>query len=138
MSDGDMKAAAQSLSTHLTLKEKTTMVRKITLMAMVSLIALSLAGTALAEPTGNDRKGKYTYRKVYKACMERGEVSSEKPSLSPDAKTMAQWSRVFDSKDFDQFGCKPEWSKLSDEEVMDIYTYLYNHAADSPSPAKCK
>ena len=114
------------------------MARKIFLIATVALISLCLAGIGLAEPTGNDRKGKYTYRKVYKACMERGEVSSEKPSLSPDTKTMDQWTRVFESKDFDQFGCTPEWSKLSDEEVMDIYTYLYKHAADSPSPAKCK
>ena len=102
------------------------------------IFLFTAAGAAFALDKGNKRKGKYTYRKVYKACMQRGEVSSEKPSLSPDTKTMDQWTRVFESKDFDQFGCTPEWSKLSDEEVMDIYTYLYKHAADSPSPAKCK
>jgi hypothetical protein len=114
------------------------MAKKFLLIAIVSLISISLTGIVLAEPTGNDRKGKYTYRKVYKTCMERGEVTSPKPVLNPDAKTMAQWSKVFESKDFDQFGCKPEWGQLSEEEVMDIYSYLYKYAADSPSPAKCK
>jgi len=114
------------------------MAKKLSLVAIVSLLSLCLSGMVLAEPTGNDRKGKYTYRKVYKTCMERGEVASAKPILNPDAKTMAQWAKVFENKDFDQFSCKPEWSQLSEEEVMDVYTYLYKFAADSPSPAKCK
>jgi hypothetical protein len=38
----------------------------------------------------------------------------------------------------DEFGCKEEWSQLSDTELMDIYAYLHAHAADSPTPAKCK
>jgi hypothetical protein len=89
-------------------------------------------------PAGNKRKGKYSYRKVYKACFERGAVDSVKPLLNPDSKTQAQWTTTFENKDFDQFGCSDEWTNLSDTALLDIYTYLWNFAADSPTPAKCK
>ncbi len=102
------------------------------------LLTVSFIGAAAAAEKGNDRKGKYTYRKVYKACFERGAVQSQKPLLSPDTKTQAQWTRVFEKKDFEQFGCQQEWTALSDEDLFDIYAYLHDHAADSPSPAKCK
>lgn len=114
------------------------MLRKIILIAVTVFISFAVAGTGLAEPNGNDRKGKYTYRKVYKACMKRGEVETPRPLLSPDTKTMAQWQRVFENKDFEQFGCQQEWQALDEKDVEDIYTYLYKHAADSPTPAKCK
>ncbi len=112
---------------------------KRTIISLTALIFLfASAGTTLALEKGNDRKGKYTYRKVYKACMARGEVDSAKPPISPDTKTQAQWTRAFTKKDFEDFGCKEEWSKLSEEDLMDIYAYLHDHAADSPTPAKCK
>jgi hypothetical protein len=104
--------------------------------AMIFLI--SAVGTAYAMEKGNKRKGKYTYRKVYKSCMERGEVDSPKPPISPDAKTQAQWTRTFDKLNFEDFGCQPEWEALSEKDLSDIYTYLHDHAADSPTPAKCK
>ncbi len=104
--------------------------------ALVFLFSTVSAGLALEK--GNKRKGKYTYRKVYKACMERGEVDSPKPPISPDAKTQAQWTRTFEKKEFADFGCKKEWDALSDEDISDIYAYLHDHAADSPTPAKCK
>jgi hypothetical protein len=106
--------------------------------ALALLLTLSFIGVVMAAEKGNSRKGKYTYRKVYKSCSERGAVASAKPTLSPDTKTQAQWTRVFEKKEFDQFGCKGEWSALSEEELSDIYAYLHDHAADSPSPAKCK
>lgn len=108
----------------------------ITIMAVVFMI--TSAGIVLALEKGNERKGKYTYRKVYKQCQERGEVDSAKPPISPDAKTQAQWTRVFDKQKFEDFGCQEEWGKLSEKELMDIYAYLHDHAIDSPSPAKCK
>lgn len=106
--------------------------------ALALLLTLSLIGVVMGAEKGNSRKGKYTYRNVYKSCFERGAVESKKPPLSPDTKTQAQWTRVFDKEEFDQFGCKEEWSALSDKELNDIYSYLHDHAADSPSPAKCK
>jgi len=114
------------------------MFKKGLFLATALIFLFSTAGTIFAMDKGNDRKGKYTYRKLYKACMDRGEVTSPKPPISPDAKTQAQWQRTFEKKDFTDFGCKPEWDALSEEDLSDIYAYLYDHAADSPTPAKCK
>ena len=102
------------------------------------LLTLCFAGTSFAMEQGNKRKGKYTYRKVYKACHERGEVESPKPFLNPDAKTQAEWEQVFDNRQFDEFKCQEEWGQLSDDNITDIFSYLYAHASDSPTPAKCK
>ena len=112
--------------------------RKIILTLMSVIFVFTFAGLVMAAEKGTKRKGKYTYRKVYKACHERGEVDLAKPILNPDAKTQAQWKRIFDKKEFDEFGCKQEWDKLSEKDLLDIFTYLHDHAADSPTPAKCK
>lgn len=114
------------------------MLKKGIFLATALIFLFTSVGAALAMERGNKRKGKYTYRKVYKACMARGEVDSEKPPVSPDTKTQAQWTQVFDKKDFAEFGCQPEWAALSETDLSDIYTYLHDHAADSPTPAKCK
>lgn len=114
------------------------MFKKGLFLATALIFMISAAGAAFAMERGNKRKGKYTYRKVYKACMERGEVDSEKPPISPDAKTQAQWTRTFEKKDFADFGCQEEWDALAEKDLSDIYTYLHDHAADSPTPAKCK
>jgi hypothetical protein len=102
------------------------------------IFVLACIGSALSEDKGDPRKGKYAYRNIYKLCHERGGTDSAKPAVGPDGKTQAQWKKVFDAKDFEEFGCKAEWDKLSTQELLDIYTYLHDHAADSPAPAKCK
>jgi len=114
------------------------MLKRSCLVLMAVFFVLTTVSIGFAGEKGNARKGKYTYRKVFKSCNKRGEIGSPKPLLSPDSKTQAQWKRTFDKKDFDQFKCSEEWSKLSDKDLNDIYTYLHDHAADSPSPAKCK
>lgn len=108
------------------------------IVSMLALLFIMVSTAVTFAADGNKRKGKYTYRKVYKACAERGEVSEKKPHISPSDKTMAQWQRIFEKKDFSDFKCAPEWQSLSAEEVQDIYAYLYGYAADSPSPATCK
>ena len=115
-----------------------TMLRKLMVTVMTFFFVFSVVGTALALDKGNKRKGKYTYRKVYKTCFERGAVDSKTPSISPADKTQADWEAVFTNKDFAQFGCEEEWTNLNETEITDIYTYLYEHASDSPTPAKCK
>jgi hypothetical protein len=112
--------------------------KRIMIGALALVLTIGFIGASLAAEKGNERKGKYTYRKVYKACHERGAVESVRPLLSPDTKTQAQWDRVFESKEFDQFNCQQEWSALSPEDLNDIHAYLHDHAADSPAPAKCK
>ncbi len=114
------------------------MIKKVFLVLTAFVFVFGTVSAGLALEMGNKRKGKYTYRKVYKACYERGAVDSKTPPLSPADKTQAEWTTLFESKDFGQFKCEPEWQKLSEKDVTDIYTYMYEHAFDSPSPAKCK
>lgn len=114
------------------------MVKKILLVLAAIVFLFTTVGISLALEKGNKRKGKYSYRKVYNACFERGEVESKTPPISPADKTMTEWTTIFESKDMKEFGCKEEWSQVSDEAMTDIYTYMYDHAADSPTPAKCK
>jgi len=114
------------------------MIKKILLVLTAIVFVFSAVGVSLALEKGNKRKGKYSYRKVYNACFDRGEVESKTPPISPADKTMAEWTTIFESKDLKQFGCQEEWSQLSDEAMTDIYAYMYDHAADSPTPAKCK
>ena len=123
---------------NVLLDEGGNMFKKVLFVITALIFLFSAVGVTFAMDKGNKRKGKYTYRKVYKACMQRGEVDSAKPSISPDAKTQAQWTRTFEKKKFADFGCQPEWDALSEKDISDIYTYLHDHAADSPTPAKCK
>jgi hypothetical protein len=114
------------------------MTRKVIVTVMAFFFLFSAVGVSFALDKGNKRKGKYTYRKVYKACFERGDVESKTPPISPADKTQVEWDALFSGKDYSQFGCDEEWINLNDTQVRDIYTYLYEHASDSPTPAKCK
>ena len=114
------------------------MYRKTIATIIALLFVLTTVGTVFALDKGNKRKGKYTYRKVYKACNERGEVDSSVPHISPADKTQAEWADIFDNQKLDEFGCEEEWSALSETEMSDIYAYMYEHGSDSPTPAKCK
>ena len=114
------------------------MIKKVLFILIALVFTFTSVDTILAAEKGNSRKGKYTYRNVYKKCHARGEIESKKPLLNPSAKTQAQWKRVFDKKKFEIFGCKEEWKKLSEQDLLNIFTYLHGHAADSPAPAKCK
>jgi len=115
-----------------------TMMRKWILAALAFMFVIAAVGTAASMDQGNKRKGKYVYRKVYATCFARGACASETPPLSPNHKTQAEWEQVFDSRDFAQFGCAQEWGQLSGTDLTDIFTYLYAHASDSPTPLSCK
>jgi hypothetical protein len=78
-------------------KEKEMVKKAITGMIAV-LVLFNTAGLVLALEKGNNRKGEYPYRKLYQACMERGEVASAKPPVNPDAKTRARWTGVFEKR----------------------------------------
>ena len=110
----------------------------ITTLILFSLGSVALSFASDEGPGGNKRKGKYTYRKLVKACFERGEIDSASPKVSPADKKQAQWKAVFEGKDFSDFGCKKEWDTAKDKDILDMYTYFYNFAADSPTPATCK
>ena len=114
------------------------MIKKMLTLIITVLICVTFVGPSFASDKGNKRKGKYTYRKVYKACFERGEVEQKKPLLNPDAHSQAEWTTIFENKKFEEFKCTEDWNQLGDQQLLDIYTYLHAHASDSPTPAKCK
>jgi hypothetical protein len=99
----------------------------------IVVVLFVFIGLTMAESKGNARKGKYLFRKNCRTCHVEG-GSAE--ALSPIDKTQAQWDEVFNS--IDQLPCKKEWSKLSAKDLTDVYSHLWGHAYDSPSPAKCK
>lgn len=94
---------------------------------------LALIGTASAFEQGNERKGKYLFRKNCRACHQEGKSATP---LNPTSKTQAQWERAFQR--WQRLECAEKWKSLSDAERNDMLTYLYNHAFDSPSPATCE
>lgn len=100
---------------------------------VVALLLVSLAGLAFAEsPGGNFRKGKYLFRKNCRSCHVEG---GQAASLSPADQTQAEWKEVF--ANWETVPCADEWKGMSDADRLDIFTYMYDFAKDSPSPAKC-
>ena len=95
--------------------------------------AVVMAGTGFAEQKeGNENKGKYLFRKNCRSCHIDGGSAKV---LSPNTKTQAQWERTF--KNHERLDCAEQWNKLSETDLQDILSYLYNHAFDSPTPATC-
>lgn len=104
------------------------------LMKVFALFALItfLAAPVFAAEGGNPKKGKYLYKKTCKSCHDEG---GEGGKLTPLSKTMAQWDRFFEK---DKHQAKPEVLKgLSEQEILDIWQFLYDHAADSSQPQTC-
>jgi hypothetical protein len=54
------------------------MLRKVIVTSMAIFLVFSAVSAGFALDKGNNRKGKYTYRKVYQACFERGAVESKR------------------------------------------------------------
>ena len=109
------------------------MSKKIVAFFIVVVFVLVSIGMVMAEGKGNARKGKYLFRKNCRTCHIEGGPAK---ALSPIDKTQAQWDEVFNG--IDQLPCKQEWAKLSAKDRADVYSHLWGHAFDSPSPAKCK
>ena len=94
-------------------------------------MGIAAAGPEFA-PDGNGRKGKYLYRKSCRACHD----GSQAASLSPSSKIQSEWQKSFAG--YESLACKDDWDKQSHTALNDIYSYMYNHAYDSPNPATCK
>jgi mono/diheme cytochrome c family protein len=95
-----------------------------------SLFGAALAGSEFTND-GNGRKGKYLYRKNCRTCHDGGSAAE----LSPNTKTQAQWQQTFNT--YEQLECAGEWQNMDQDDLTDIFTYLYDHAYDSAQPATC-
>lgn len=105
------------------------------LVVMVVAVFFCTLGLAMAAGQftndGNGRKGKYLYRKSCRTCHD----GSQATELAPNSKTQAQWERTFSR--YERLECVEEWEKLSDQDLTDIFTYVFDGAYDSPQPATC-
>ncbi len=115
------------------------MFKKMLVFFTLALFTLGSVPAVFADdaPDGNERKGKYTYRKVIKACHENGGVDSPSPTVSPADMTRAEWKQIFESRNFEVFGCQAQWDAISDQDIKDIHAYFHAFAKDSPAPATC-
>lgn len=109
------------------------MTRKFFALFLVVLLTAAFVTAAFALPgDGNGRKGKFLYRKHCRSC--HGVTASD---LSPASLKQAEWEQMF-SKYKETVPCYPEWKdSVSEKDLNDIYTYLYEYAKDSPTPATC-
>ena len=123
--------------------------RSFSIALLMCVFFYSVVSVADSGFNGNKRKGKYLLRKIYKQCQSRGEVSSSTPLISPADRTQAQWTTLYNvlkegkgNKKTEElmksFGCIEEWAKINKKTRLDIFTYMYKHASDSSTPAKCK
>lgn len=100
----------------------------------VLLVGLVLSAfcvsSVLAVEGGNDRKGKHLFKKECKSCHSEG---GEGGDLTPMSKTMKQWDRFFEKQEHpgDIF------KTMKEKDMKDINQFLYDKAADSPSPETC-
>lgn len=111
------------------------MIKKLFFFTVLGILVFGLAAAGFSAGKGNFRKGKYTYKKTCRSCHDG---SGSQVNLSPDSKTQKQWSRLFEGGKYSKLACKDEWEKISEADRLDIFSYLYKFAYDSPTPAKCK
>ena len=92
---------------------------------------LAVAGTQPGK--GNEGKGRYYFRQTCKECHTKGAKGGE---VTPLTKTQAQW-RTYFTKGKHGGGAEALTKLMSPEQLLDIQTFLVNHAADSLQPETC-
>ncbi len=105
-------------------------------MRLSPLISMALAVLVLpltaGEAKGSDTKGKFFYKKSCKACHVDGGAAK---ALTPLSKTQAQWKKFFEAGKHKGDALSPKLG--TPEQILDIKTFLINHASDSPQPETC-
>jgi len=102
--------------------------------ALAGLLAAALLTAGTTAPKGNDGKGRYYFRQTCKECHTKGAKGGE---VTPLSKTQAQW-RTYFTKAKHSAGSEPLTKVMPDEQqLLDVQTYLVNHAADSLQPETC-
>lgn len=105
-------------------------------MRFPALLSLALAALVLpltaGEPKGSDTKGKFFYKKSCKSCHVDGGSAK---ALTPLSKTQAQWRKFFEGGKHKGEALSPKLG--TPEQILDIKTFLINHASDSPQPETC-
>lgn len=102
--------------------------------AQILAIGTAMLCAAAVNPgKGNEGKGKYYFKQTCKDCHTKGAKGGE---VSPLTKTMAQWRGYF-AKGKHAGGADALTKFMTAEQLKDVETFLYNHAADSLQPETC-
>jgi mono/diheme cytochrome c family protein len=101
--------------------------------ASLGISALFATLGAANPPKGSETKGRTYYRQLCKDCHTKGAKGGE---VSPLTKTQAQW-RMYLQKGKHAGGVEPLTKFMDDAKLLDVQTFLINHAADSPQPETC-
>ncbi len=101
------------------------------LTVIVLIVSAVLPDDALGAGKGNERKGKYFFKKVCKECHGQDGSAAE---LTPMSKTAAQWEAFFAAG---KHGDKALSEVVEEENIVHIEAFLVNHAADSDQPETC-
>lgn len=96
------------------------------------LALLLVALPVFAETKGSDTKGKFYFKKSCKSCHVDGGTAK---ALTPLSKTQGQWKKFFEAGKHKGEAISPKLG--TPEQVLDIKTFLVNHASDSPQPETC-
>ncbi|MBK8791665.1 MAG: cytochrome c [Holophaga sp.] len=96
------------------------------------LALLLVALPAFAETKGSDTKGKFYFKKSCKSCHVDGGTAK---AITPLSKTQGQWKKFFETGKHKGEALSPKLG--TPEQVLDIKTFLVNHASDSPQPETC-
>jgi mono/diheme cytochrome c family protein len=115
-------------------KKGTNMNRKWILVYFTIILSLSLFGLGIAgEQKANSRKGKLLFRNSCRVCHNGGKAQE----LGPYRKKIKEWESIFAKDKYKEYACKAEWEKLSEQDLLDILSYLRAGAADSKVPRGC-
>ncbi len=103
------------------------------LSAIAIAVALSGATAGAGAARGSETKGRTYFRKTCKDCHVKGGKGGE---VSPLTKTQAQW-RTYFQKGKHAGGAEALTKFFDEQQMLDVQTFLINHAADSPQPETC-
>ena len=98
-----------------------------------TFVALAAFTAAVAVAAGSENKGKFNFKKTCKPCHTKGAKGGE---VTPLTKTQEQWQRYFKTGTHNK-GTEKLDKLLTPEQLLDVQTFLVNHAADSPQPETC-
>ena len=105
------------------------------MLVLAVLLLFCFLGLSIAEEKiGNTRKGKYLFRKNCYVCHKDGGKAHE---LGPYLKKIKEWEAIFAKDKYMEYQCKAEWQKLTEQDLLDILTYLRAGASDSKVPRGC-
>ena len=99
----------------------------------LAAVAVFAAFAGTGAPKGNEGKGRYYFRQTCKDCHTKGAKGGE---VTPLTKTMAQW-RAYFVKGRHAGSAEPLTKIMPDAQLLDVQTFLVNHAADSLQPETC-